>query len=387
MMQRLTLCIVPCSNLMPSMMVATLGIALPEIREAFFLSTIAAGSLFSVMMIIAALTSGLAGRLADRIGRKTVLITGLSLLALGFGLAGVSSHPILFFFFLALTGMGYGFTPPSLYAIMSDLLPSRRGLGTSLVSVSYGIGGAIGAVLASRIIAAFGWRAAFLTVAGIATADMLLQFYWIRNISSIRTASRSGSFKDALTIPILILALAEFVGGSVFWSSAAWTPTLLRTAKALTLQETGWLMGLLSLANMLGSFSLGSLSDKLGRKTIIACSAFPAALAAFIVFYWLESVTALAAGIFVFGTLKASVPALVVALAQEAAPAGSAGAASGIIMSLHYTSGVVAPLVAAQLITDTNNIILAMILVCSVPLILYGSLISAVRERNYSIAG
>jgi MFS family permease len=387
MMQRLTLCIVPCSNLMPSMMVATLGIALPEIREAFFLSTIAAGSLFSVMMIIAALTSGLAGRLADRIGRKTVLITGLSLLALGFGLAGVSSHPILFFFFLALTGMGYGFTPPSLYAIMSDLLPSRRGLGTSLVSVSYGIGGAIGAVLASRIIAAFGWRAAFLTVAGIATADMLLQFYWIRNISSIRTASRSGSFRDALTIPILILALAEFVGGSVFWSSAAWTPTLLRTAKALTLQETGWLMGLLSLANMLGSFSLGSLSDKVGRKTIIACSAFPAALAAFIVFYWLESVAALAAGIFVFGTLKASVPALVVALAQEAAPAGSAGAASGIIMSLHYTSGVVAPLVAAQLITDTNNIILAMILVCSVPLILYGSLISAVRERNYSIAG
>ena len=79
------------------------------------------------MMIIAALTSGLAGRLADRIGRKTVLITGLSLLALGFGLAGVSSHPSLFFFFLALTGMGYGFTPPSLYAIMSDLLPNRRG--------------------------------------------------------------------------------------------------------------------------------------------------------------------------------------------------------------------------------------------------------------------
>jgi MFS family permease len=386
-MQRLTLCIVPCSNLMPSMMVATLGIALPEIRDNFSLSTIAAGSLFSVMMIIAALTSGLAGRLADRIGRKTVLITGLSLLALGFGLAGVSSHPLLFFFFLALTGMGYGFTPPSLYAIMSDLLPNRRGLGASLVSVSYGIGGAIGAVLASRIIVAFGWRAAFLTVAGIAATDMLLQLYWIRNISSIRTASRSGSFKDALTLPILILALAEFIGGSVFWSSAAWTPTLLRTAKALTLQETGWLMGLLSLANMLGSFSLGSLSDKLGRKTVIAYSAFPAALAAFIVFYWLESVVALAVGIFVFGTLKASVPALVVALAQEAAPVGSAGTASGIIMSLHYTSGVVAPLIAARFIIGTGDIISAMILVCSVPLVLYGSLIASLRERSPISAG
>ena len=87
-------------------------------------------------------------------------------------------------------------------------------------------------------------------------------------------------------------------------------------------------------------------------------------------------------GIFVFGTLKASVPALVVALAQEAAPAGSAGAASGIIMSLHYTSGVVAPLIAARLITGTGDIVLAMILVSAVPLVLYGSLISAVQERK-----
>ena len=83
---------------MPSMMVATLGIALPEIRQTFSLSEVAAGSLFSVMMIIAAITSGVAGRLADRIGRKTVLITGLSLLAIGFGLAGITSHPVLFYF-------------------------------------------------------------------------------------------------------------------------------------------------------------------------------------------------------------------------------------------------------------------------------------------------
>ena len=128
---------------MPSMMVATLGIALPEIRQTFSLSEVAAASLFSVMMMIAAVTSSIAGRLADQFGRKRVLITGLSLLALGFGLAGASRHSMLFFLLLAVTGIGYGFTPPSLYAIMSDLLPHRRGFGASLVSVTYGIGGAI----------------------------------------------------------------------------------------------------------------------------------------------------------------------------------------------------------------------------------------------------
>jgi MFS family permease len=369
---------------MPSMMVAALGIALPEVRRAFQLSEVEAGSLFSVMMMVAAITSSIAGRLADKFGRKRILITGLSLLALGFGCAGISDHRMLFFLCLALTGVGYGFTPPSLYAIMSDLLPNRRGLGASLVSVTYGTGGAIGAVLASRVTAAFGWRAAFVTVGLIAAADMLLQLFWIRNMRSKQSSARSGSFKDALTLPILILALAECIGGSVFWSSAAWTPTLLRTAKVLTLEQTGWIMGTLSIANMLGSFTLGVLSDKLGRKKVIALSAFPAAVAAFIVFYWLHSPVWIALGIFVFGTLKASVPALVVALAQEAAPPGNAGSAAGVIMSLHYTAGVIAPLIAAHILSATGDIVLAMIWATSAPLVLFGCLIGVVRERRSS---
>jgi MFS family permease len=141
-------------------------------------------------------------------------------------------------------------------------------------------------------------------------------------------------------------------------------------------------MGVLSVANMLGSFTLGSLSDKFGRKRVIALSALPAAAAAFMVFYWLDSAMGLATGIFVFGLLKASVPALVVALAQETAPPRSAGTAAGVIMSLHYTAGVLAPLLAAQLITGTGDILVAMILVSSVPLLLYAALISAVRERT-----
>jgi AAHS family benzoate transporter-like MFS transporter len=367
---------------MPSMMVATLGIALPEIRQTFSLSEVGAGSLFSVMMVIAAVTSGIAGRLADKLGRKRVLITGLSLLSAGFGLAGASEHLILFFLFLAATGVGYGFTPPSLYAIMSDLMPGRRGLGASLVSVAYGIGGAVGALLSSRVTSAFGWRAALLTVSIIAAADMLLQLCWIRDTDAHRTPARPGSYRDALSLSILILALAEFVGGSVFWSIAAWTPTLLRTAKNLSLQEAGWIMSVLSLANMFGSFCLGALSDKFGRKRVVALSAFPAAAAAFILFYWLQSSLALTIGITVFGIIKASVPALVVALAQEAAPPGNAGTASGIVMSLHYFSGVVAPLLAGQIIAATGNIVLAMIMTTSLPLVVYGCLIGAVRERT-----
>jgi AAHS family 3-hydroxyphenylpropionic acid transporter len=364
------------------MMVATLGIALPEIRQSFSLTEVAAGSLFSVMMIVAALTSAGAGRLADRIGPKKVLIAGLTLLGLGFAGAGMSQHRIVFAGFLALTGVGYGFTPPSLYLIISELLPQRRGFGASLISVAYGIGGAIGALLSSRVAALFGWRYAFLTVGVVGVTDMLVQLFFIREQHRPHNAKRSGSFRAALSFSLLMLAMLEFIGGSVFWSSAAWTPTALRSAKSLTIQQTGLIMSLLSIANMVGSFCLGSLSDKLGRRFVIMASAFPAALASFAVFYWLESVVAIAIGIFLFGVFKASVPALIVALAQETAPAGSAGTAAGVIMSLHYTSGVLAPLIAAKLIGATGDILLTMILVSSVPLVIYGSLIGAVRERN-----
>lgn len=364
------------------MMVATLGIALPEIRQTFSLSEVAAGSMFSVMMLIAALTSAVAGRLADKLGRKRMLVTGLSLLAAGFSAAGLSPQPILFFLSLAATGVGYGFTAPSLYAIMSDLLPDRRGLGTGLVSVAYGSGGAIGALLASRVTANYGWRAACIAVGAIAAADMLLQLFCIRDRRAARDIARAGSLRDALTLSILILAGAEFLGGSVFWASAAWTPTLLRSAKNLSLADTGWIMSVLSIANVIGSFCLGILSDRFGRRRVVMLSAFPAALAAFVLFYWLASPLSLAIGIAVFGVIKASVPALVVALAQETAPAGNAGAAAGIIMSLHYFSGVVAPLIAAQIITASGDIVAAMILTTSVPLILYGCLIGAVRERH-----
>jgi len=367
---------------MPSMMVATLGIALPEIRQSFSLAEIEAGALFSVMMIVAALTSGIAGRLADKIGRKTVLISGLSLLALGFGAASLTGNRFFFFLFLGITGLGYGFTPPSLYAVMSDLLPRRRGLGASLVSVAYGIGGAIGAVMAGRITAAYGWRAAFVTVALTGAANVLLQLIWIRNLHPMRSMTQTRSFKDSLSVSLVILAAAEFIGGSVFWSSAAWTPTLLRTAKMLALEETGWLMGISSMANVIGSFTLGALSDKLGRRRVIVLSAFPGAVAAFVFFYFLSSPVALALGIFAFGTLKASVPALVVALAQETTHATNAGTASGIIMALHYTSGVLAPPIAAKLITGTGDIVVAMTLASSVPLILYGSLVAALRETR-----
>lgn len=370
------------ANILPSMVVATLGIALAEIRQTLVLSELEAGSLFSAIFVVAAVSSAVAGRLTDKIGRKTVLLIGLSAVFLGFALAGLSPAYLLLLLSLALTGLGYGFTTPSLYALMSDLLPGKRGFGASLVSVAYGTGGFLGSVISSSAIAWSGWRTAFFIVSAIGLSITALEAIRVKPVF-VKDATRSRlSYRKSVNRSILILALAEFLGGSVFWSSASWTPTVLRTVKELNLHETGLVMGVWGLTPMVGALVLGGLSDRVGRRVVILWSAFPAAIIGFVVYYWLASPLTLALGLGIFGTLQATAPTLIVALAQEATTAENAGTASGVVMSMHYVAAVVAPLIAAQLIASTGDMILTMILTSSLPLLVYGGLIAMVKEKR-----
>jgi len=372
-------------SLVPSMTVATLGMALPDVRKSLALSEVEAGALFSTIFIVAVVASAVAGRLSDKIGRKAVLVTGIASLSLGFALSGLSPSYALMLALLAFAGLGYGFTTPSLYALMSDLLPGRRGFGASLVSVSYGLGGLVGSVLSSSVIAGASWRAAFATVGLFGVTIALLETIAIRSPSSRQSTCRQPSYWTEMNRTIVLLAFAEFFGGSVFWSTASWAATVMRTDKELSLGETGFVMGVWGLTPMIGALLLGTLSDRFGRKRVILWSAFPAAMASFIVYFFLKSPLALALGLLLFGTLKASVPTLIIALAQDSASADGVGTASGVVMSMHYVAAVAAPILTAQLMAGTGNMVLTMVLTSSLPLIIYGSLILGVRERPHKV--
>ena len=373
------------ANALPAMTVATLGIVLPEVRGALGLSEVQGGALFSVLFVAASLSSLLGGRLADRAGRFVVLVTGMTLLSSTALLAladGYAAALVL----LAVAGVGYGLSTVALYALLSDLLPTRRGLGTGLLSVTYGTGALVGPLLAGAATAVSGWRAAFLALGALGLAMIALPLAVRRRTSpgpgGNRHPAAPASSARRLDRDVALVTAAAFFGGVLFWATSSWAPTVLRVDKALTLGQAALAMAAWGAMPMVGSVLVGMLSDRLGRRLVMLSIALPGALAVVGIYTLLHSAPALAAGFALLGLIRSPIPSQVVALGQDSARSHATAAASGLVMSAYYAAAVVAPLVTGAVIAALRSGVHAMVIVVPVGLLAYGALIAAVRERR-----
>lgn len=109
-----------------AMQVVAVGFAAPSIAASFGLdmaTALQSGTLFFLGMFVGA---ALFGRLADRIGRRNVLIVTVACDAV-FGLASVFSSDFQWLLaFRFLTGMAVGGTLPVDYAMMAEFLPPKN---------------------------------------------------------------------------------------------------------------------------------------------------------------------------------------------------------------------------------------------------------------------
>ena len=366
------------------MVVAVLGIGLPEIGTGLGLPAEWWGALFPPIFVAAACASWSAGRLSDSLGRRSVLVAGGLCLGAGFGLVSTVHSYGAAVILLALAGVGYGALTASVLSLVSDLLPLRRGLGMGMLSATYGLGSVSGPIVAAAIIQRVGWRGATVTVGCIAAGIALIQWLRIREPARAQAAPRAaGTRKPRLmNRNMIILAAAQFFGGSVFWITSSWTPTFLRETVKLTLDEAAMVMAAWGATPIIGAMVLGMLSDRLGRRRIILMGAFPGVLVVLAVYGWLVHPLALAAGICLLGLCKSPVPSLVVALAQDTTAKGRVGEASGLIMSMHYVAAQTTPLAMGQFITWLDSMTLAMLLGSGVAFAVFAMLVTSVRERN-----
>jgi MFS transporter, AAHS family, benzoate transport protein len=138
------------------------GSVVPFLMEEWSLTSPQAGTLGSVALIGMMLGALIFGPLADKMGRKSVMLFCIAIFSLFTGLIGLSNGPLEFGIYRFIAGLGLGGIMPNTVALMTEYSP--RSLKSVLVSVmfsGYSIGGMMAAGLAIVLIGQFGWRSLF----------------------------------------------------------------------------------------------------------------------------------------------------------------------------------------------------------------------------------
>src|SRR5713226_2570962 len=120
-------------------------------------------TIFTIAVVVFALSFIAAGRLQDKFGPFWVSVTGGVLVSVGFFLSAyTTSLNYLIFSFGVLGGIGNGFGYATPIPVMAKWFPDKRGLAVGLAVAGYGGGSAIfGPLAALYLIPNYGWQATF----------------------------------------------------------------------------------------------------------------------------------------------------------------------------------------------------------------------------------
>jgi MFS family permease len=140
-------------------------------------------SVFTIAVVMFALSFVFAGRLQDRFGPFWIAITGGLLASLGFFLcAYTTSLPYLYFCYGVLGGIGNGFGYATVVPVMSKWFPDKRGLAIGLALAGYGGGSAIfGPIADLQMFPHFGWRNTCMILGAIFLMMTMVASFLLKN--------------------------------------------------------------------------------------------------------------------------------------------------------------------------------------------------------------
>jgi len=282
-----------------------IGYVAPALTRDLGLSRGMLGPVFSAGLFGLMIGALLFGPLADRVGRKRIIV--LSTLAFGLGALATAFvrdvNTLLAIRFL--TGLGLGGAMPNAIAMTSEFNPRRRRATMVMVMfVGFSIGAALGGLLAAALIPQFGWRSVFV-VGGIAPL-LLAPILALRLPESVRFLALTGHahqrvaqllarvdpkavfsqatrfvvnepalaglpvahlFQGGRTLATLLLWVVFFMSLLDLYLLSNWLPTVLNDLGASV--STAVVAGsMLQVGGVAGTLALGSVIDRFSFRAL-----------------------------------------------------------------------------------------------------------------------
>jgi AAHS family 4-hydroxybenzoate transporter-like MFS transporter len=310
-----------------------MGFVAPALSAELHIPRIILGTVISsgtFGMMFGALTFG---PIADRIGRRPVLVGCVLTFGVGSLVTATATTMASLTAFRVVTGFGMGGALPNAIALTSEFMPARS--RTSVVMTmfcGFSFGSACAGWVAAAVIGRFGWQSVFLIggLTPILLSALLIAFLpesagFLALKRGATAAPGSSSvrllFEDGRTAVTLLLWTMFFMNLLNLWFLNNWLP-LIMTDAGIGIATASMITSLFQIGGLLGSLALAAL---FGRRLS----------------FRLLAAVFLAATIFILliGEAGASIPLLVVAVfASGVAVIGGQSASNTLAADLYPTA-------------------------------------------------
>ncbi len=286
-----------------------ISIAGGSIAEAYHLSDVQLGKVFSAMLVGYAIFQTVGGRLADRYGPRRVLAGGVAWWGIFTALTALVPAKITgaLFIFVAvrfLLGTGEAVIYPAANQFVARWIPTtERGIANGWIFAGVGAGAGLTPLLITQIMVRYGWRSSFWVCSIIGFAAGAVWFISARDTpaeqprvsaselilinSGLTQRQRSHDAKALLpwkrvlkSKEVWAITLSYFCYGYVAWIFFSWFYLYLAKVRGLDLKASAFYTMLPFLAMTVGCLSGGAINDRLtkwrgrrvGRCGLAACA-------------------------------------------------------------------------------------------------------------------
>jgi benzoate transport len=159
--------------------VLSISFAAPGIAQDWGIDRAALGVVLSMELIGMAIGSVLIGGLADRFGRRPIILSCILIMAAGMLAAGFSTNVYNLSAFRLITGLGIGGMLASTNAMVAEYANNRnRHLAVTIMAAGFPVGAVLGGSVASYLLSHFGWHSVFFFGA-ICTIVLFPLIFWL----------------------------------------------------------------------------------------------------------------------------------------------------------------------------------------------------------------
>jgi MFS transporter, AAHS family, 4-hydroxybenzoate transporter len=283
-----------------------IGYVAPALAREWGLTKAALGPVFSAGLFGLMIGALLFGPLADRIGRKKIIVSSVIAFGIGTLITAFVQGADALLAMRFLTGLGLGGAMPNAIAMTSEFNSRRRRATMVMIMFcGFSVGAALGGFLAAALIPTFGWRSVFI-VGGVAPLLLVPVLAW-RLPESVRFLVLTGRarqrvaellaliapkassfapttqfvvhepelsgipvqhlFKDGRTLVTLLLWVVFFMSLLDLYFLSNWLPTVLNDLGA-SVSEAAVIGSMLQVGGIVGTFALGSIIDRFSFRAL-----------------------------------------------------------------------------------------------------------------------